>query len=204
MAYQFTQTGQELQYLIDRIYQIADEYDSSVSYTVGDYCSHEGHIYKCTAATTGTFDASKWTSSIFVMDTVKGLDTRLTTAEGDIDTAQEDISSINSILTTRGGSVTMKVAGTPHVVVRQFGNVVSIWGWINGLSITANTSIAICQLQDVSFPPDVVRFNGTVGSTAYTTGYTTYIGIETTGNIYIYSSGAGNTLYFAATYIANS
>ena len=84
MAYQFTQTGQELQYLIDRIYQIADEYDSSASYAVGDYCSYQGHIYKCTAATTGTFDASAWTDSIFVMDTIKALDTRLTTAEGDI------------------------------------------------------------------------------------------------------------------------
>ena len=81
MAYQFTQTGQELQNLIDRIYQLADEYDSAINYAVGDYCSHEGKLYKCTAATTGTFDASKWDDSIFVLDEVDSLDTRLTTAE---------------------------------------------------------------------------------------------------------------------------
>ena len=98
MAYQFTQTGQELQYLIDRIYQIADEYDSSASYAVGDYCSYQGHIYRCTTATTGTFDASAWTDSVFVMDTIKALDTRLTTAEGDISSLNL---SLAQLITTR-------------------------------------------------------------------------------------------------------
>ena len=107
MAYQFTQTGQELQYLIDRIYQIADEYDSSASYAVGDYCSHQGHIYRCTTATTGTFDASAWTDSIFVMDTIKALDTRLTTAEGDISSLNQSFAQSYTVKTVTGTYGTM-------------------------------------------------------------------------------------------------
>lgn len=106
MAFQFTQTGQELQDLIDRIYQLADEYDSSASYAVGDYCSYEGKIYRCTAATTGTFDASAWTDSIFVLDElqadISSLDTRLTTAENNITTAQGDITALNTSLANIG------------------------------------------------------------------------------------------------------
>ena len=41
----------------------AEEYDSSESYTVGDYCTHENILYICTGATTGTWDGTKWTST---------------------------------------------------------------------------------------------------------------------------------------------
>ena len=116
MAYQFTQTGQELQNLIDRIYQLADEYDSATNYAVGDYCSHEGKLYKCTAATTGTFDASKWDDSIFVLDEVDGLDTRLTTAEGKITSLNTSLANYVSIViipvpcTMSAGAATSTVA----------------------------------------------------------------------------------------------
>lgn len=92
MAYQFTQTGAELQDLIDRIYQIAEEYDPGTSYVIGDYCSSGGKVYRCTAATTGTFEPSKWTDSVIVMDAIKSLKGRMDTAEG-------DISSLSTALT---------------------------------------------------------------------------------------------------------
>lgn len=113
MAYQFTQTGAELQDLIDRIYQIAEEYDPGTSYVIGDYCSYGGKVYRCTAETTGTFDPSKWTDSVIVMDAVKSLKGRMDTAEGDIDAAQEDISALKSRATrvdltvTAGANVTL-------------------------------------------------------------------------------------------------
>ena len=77
--------------------QLADEYDSATNYAVGDYCSHEGKLYKCTAATTGTFDASKWDDSIFVLDEVDGLDTRLTTAESDITSLNTSLTQLLSV-----------------------------------------------------------------------------------------------------------
>lgn len=43
----------------------ADAYDPSASYAVGDYCTHgtgtSEKLYRCTTATTGTWNASHWT-----------------------------------------------------------------------------------------------------------------------------------------------
>lgn len=38
----------------------SDEYDQSKTYAVGDYCIYENSLYKCTAAATGVWDATKW------------------------------------------------------------------------------------------------------------------------------------------------
>ena len=43
---------------------LAEEYDSTSSYAVGDYCIHESILYKCTASTTGSFDDTKWTTVV--------------------------------------------------------------------------------------------------------------------------------------------
>ena len=43
---------------------IAEEYDSTSSYAVGDYCIYESVLYKCIGTTTGTFDSTKWTSVV--------------------------------------------------------------------------------------------------------------------------------------------
>ena len=43
---------------------VAEEYDSTSSYAVGDYCIYESVLYKCTASTTGSFDSTKWTSVV--------------------------------------------------------------------------------------------------------------------------------------------
>ena len=45
-------------------HNVAEEYDSTSSYAVGDYCIYESVLYKCTASTTGTFDSTKWTSVV--------------------------------------------------------------------------------------------------------------------------------------------
>ncbi len=40
---------------------IADEYDSTETYNITDYCMHSGKLYKCnTANTTGAWDSAKW------------------------------------------------------------------------------------------------------------------------------------------------
>ena len=45
---------------ISSIVSFAPPYDSTTSYTAGMYCSYESRNYKANAATTGTWDSSKW------------------------------------------------------------------------------------------------------------------------------------------------
>ena len=44
---------------------IADEYDSTSTYSVGDYCIYGGMYYRCTTAVTTaeSFDSTKWTAT---------------------------------------------------------------------------------------------------------------------------------------------
>lgn len=85
MAYQFTQTGAEIQDILDLAQlQIAAPYDSASSYTAGDYCTKDDGFYVCTASTSGTWDASKW-SAVTVGDV--------------LETANANISSLNATLT---------------------------------------------------------------------------------------------------------
>lgn len=39
---------------------VALEYDTSVSYSVGDYCVYENNLYRCITATTGVWDSTAW------------------------------------------------------------------------------------------------------------------------------------------------
>lgn len=50
---------------------IAEEFDSTQTYAVGDYVTHEGSLYKCTTAVTvaGAWNSSDWTETL-VMDEV--------------------------------------------------------------------------------------------------------------------------------------
>jgi len=41
----------------------ADAYDDTATYTVGDYCIYADTLYRCTADTSGAFDATKWTQT---------------------------------------------------------------------------------------------------------------------------------------------
>lgn len=85
MAYQFTQTGAEIQDILDLAQlQIAAPYDSASSYTAGDYCTKGDGFYVCTASTSGTWDGSKW-SAVTVGDV--------------LETANANISSLNATLT---------------------------------------------------------------------------------------------------------
>lgn len=64
MAYQFTQTGQEIQDILDLSRNgIAEEYDPAQSYIVGNFCTYEDGFYVCTGATSGAWDATKWSQT---------------------------------------------------------------------------------------------------------------------------------------------
>ena len=47
----------------DDIPVVADEYSAAITYEVGDYCIRDNALYKCTGATSGAWDASKWTAT---------------------------------------------------------------------------------------------------------------------------------------------
>ena len=40
--------------------RVSDEYNSALSYVIGDFCIHENLLYKCISPTTGDWDATKW------------------------------------------------------------------------------------------------------------------------------------------------
>ena len=40
---------------------VAPDYSTSYAYAVGDYCRYDGDMWRCTDATSGAWDASKWT-----------------------------------------------------------------------------------------------------------------------------------------------
>ena len=40
---------------------VADAYNSSANYIIGQICSYQGRIWKCTKRTSGAFDATAWT-----------------------------------------------------------------------------------------------------------------------------------------------
>lgn len=46
---------------------LAEKYNPASSYAVGDYCTYNMALYKCTASTTGTWDSTKWTQ-VYVTD----------------------------------------------------------------------------------------------------------------------------------------
>lgn len=43
---------------------VAAPYDTTVTYAIGQYCLHEGNIYRCIAITTGAFDSTAWTQIV--------------------------------------------------------------------------------------------------------------------------------------------
>ena len=56
----------------ERADQLADDYNPSSTYNVGDYVRRENYIYKCnTASTTGTWDSTKW-DRIMITDELGG------------------------------------------------------------------------------------------------------------------------------------
>lgn len=61
MAYTFSQTGAEIQNILNLARtQIAAPYSTATIYVVGDYCTRNGVFYKCKSNTTGTWTSSKW------------------------------------------------------------------------------------------------------------------------------------------------
>lgn len=59
---------------------IADEYDNTATYAVGDYCIHSGVLYKCSTAISA---AEAWTAAHWTATTVMNEFAQLFANEGD-------------------------------------------------------------------------------------------------------------------------
>lgn len=89
---------------------IADEFSTSQTYAVGDYCIYESILYKCTTAisTAGAWDSTKWTSCVVTdeMGQGGGGTTVIANPSG---TATDDLTKIqigNTIYDVSGGGGT--------------------------------------------------------------------------------------------------
>lgn len=61
----------------ERADQIADDYNTSSTYNIGDYCRRENYIYKCNSnSVTGNWDSTKW-DRVKVMESIVDVNERI-------------------------------------------------------------------------------------------------------------------------------
>ena len=126
----------------ERADQLADDYNPSSTYNVGDYVRRENYIYKCnTASTTGTWDVTKW-------DRVKVMD-EITQGGGG---GSSTLAGLNDVsLTSPTDGQLLGYNGTSHK-----------WENVNG---GGGGSSTLAGLSDVSVSgvadKDIIRYNST-------------------------------------------
>lgn len=119
----------------------------------------------------------------------------------------DKIASLNSSLNVKVGAVSLsqtQSSGASQLMVRQSGHVVSIYGWMSGLTFsTANQTTILGTISGVTKPSDYVRTLCSVGPNAYSVGTVSYLTITPTGEISVSTSntGSGKAVYFNATYV---
>ncbi len=77
----------------------AIEYNSSLSYSDGDFATYLGVLYVCTGSTTGSWDPSKWSETTAGAQ-IKAIKTAQATDEGNISTLQGQMTTANGKIGT--------------------------------------------------------------------------------------------------------
>lgn len=77
----------------------AIEYNSSLSYSAGDFATYLGVLYVCTGSTTGSWDPSKWSETTAGAQ-IKAIKTAQATDEGNISTLQGQMTTANGKIGT--------------------------------------------------------------------------------------------------------
>ena len=96
-----------------------------------------------------------------------------------------------------------RIKGT--LVIQQFGKVVTLNGYIDGVSISsANSKIGQIP-SNIDKPIDVIRSVCNVGNNAYEVGHQGYLSILTNGDIYcsVSASGTYTAMYVSLAYITD-
>ena len=118
---------------------------------------------------------------------------------------KKTITKILTGMTTKAGTFTPTQGGMTNALnVHQYGDIVTINGYLNNVTLTTNSNTNIGSISNVDVPTEPVRFICSVGSNAYTMGTHSYGTVTKTGVIEITSSagGSGKALFFTATYNA--
>lgn len=114
--------------------------------------------------------------------------------------------AIDDIVSTKTGAFTLDQtqsgANKNGLLIKQSGNVVSIQGFISGLTLTAGTSTVIGVVSGVSLPPTGLRLMLNQTTAAYTMGDTIYgFFSNETGNLSIVPKTTSDTLNISITYV---
>ena len=91
----------------------AAPYDSTASYSAGDFCVYQGVFYVCTASTTGSWDSTKWTATT-VDYQLKAINSSLATANTNI-SAKANKTMIAGVET--GSSATRNYNKDDYIVI---------------------------------------------------------------------------------------
>ena len=80
---------------------MASEYDSTTIYNAGEYCTHQGKLYKSTEVTTGAWDSTKWeevTVASAVKSEASGVENKIGTLSNLTTTAKSNVvAAVNEV-----------------------------------------------------------------------------------------------------------
>lgn len=164
---------------------VADEYDSTNSYAVGDICLHEGVLYQCNTATTGSWVSGSWTEITVAevlaeLDASGAIDTSRI-ADGAVTTAKIADSNVTTGKLADGAVTTAKLADSAVTSVKIANGAVTsekigegsvqtanIYGGAVTSAKLADGAVETAKLADSSVTP--AKLNGVIDSTLATSG----------------------------------
>ena len=129
-ATNIAQVGGAVEGVSQLAYTIANVYDSSATYAVGDYAIYQNTLYKCTTAINvgEVFDPTKWTSVKVMSEVGQGGGTTYTAGTG-IDITSNVISIADPLTTTlTAGSTSVTISNAAITANSFLLPVSSVWG----------------------------------------------------------------------------
>ena len=113
---------------------------------------------------------------------------------------------VYNVVSTKTGTFTLDAAQSGAnkngLLIKQSGKVVSIQGFISGLTLTPGTSTILGVVSGVSLPPTGLRLMLNQTTAAYTMGDTIYgFFSNETGNLSIFPKTTSDTLNISITYV---
>ena len=124
----------------------ASPYNSSSSYSAGDFCTRNGVLYVCIGSTTGTFDATKWEATNLGVQ-MKAANTKIHTLESVVPTKAKEVTvAYRETLTTSSNNYSIG-----DYIIRSDGNLYKVI-----TSISEGDTFSSANLEAVDNLGDVV------------------------------------------------
>ena len=123
----------------------ASPYNSSSSYSAGDFCTRNGVLYVCIGSTTGTFDSSKWEATNLGVQ-MKAANTKISTLESVVPTKAKEVTvAYREPLTTSSNNYSIG-----DYIIRSDGNLYKVITTISeGDTFSSSNIEAVDNLGDV-------------------------------------------------------